>query len=231
MEIDGGALTTYSGDYEFYEPAAGAQRKAAAGPVSSASRRCSPRKSSLHRALQGTRQRMQPRCRAASSSWRRSIKRRAAQDASQTVLLRFPGRRRAPARMLRALKNVHKSYGSRSASTRGWTSTFRRQGALVRDGRQRRGQVYAAEAGRWRYGARRRHRRASAPSVKMGYFRPARYGSPRRRTHGVRISRGYQFPQAGQALPARARRLLRLLRRRRSRRSAAYCRAARRPAS
>ncbi len=46
VEIDGGALTTYSGNYEFYEQQRALERASSSRPSSSVSRRCSPRKSS-----------------------------------------------------------------------------------------------------------------------------------------------------------------------------------------
>ncbi len=54
VEIDGGALTTYSGNYEFYEAAARAERKAAAGPVRAPAGDAG-QGNQIHRALQGAR--------------------------------------------------------------------------------------------------------------------------------------------------------------------------------
>ena len=42
VEIDGGALTTYSGDYEFYEQQRALGEQNSSSPSSSVSRRCSP---------------------------------------------------------------------------------------------------------------------------------------------------------------------------------------------
>ena len=54
VEIDGGSLTTYSGDYEFYEAAARAERKAAAGAVRAPAGDAG-QGDKVHRALQGAR--------------------------------------------------------------------------------------------------------------------------------------------------------------------------------
>ena len=54
VEIDGGALTTYSGNYEFYEAAARAERKAAAGAVRAPAGDAG-QGDQVHRALQGAR--------------------------------------------------------------------------------------------------------------------------------------------------------------------------------
>lgn len=70
VEIDGGSLTSYSGNYEFYEQQR-ARAKSSSRRSSNASRRCWPRRSS---SLSGSRRvpRMLRRCRAASRSWTRS---------------------------------------------------------------------------------------------------------------------------------------------------------------
>ena len=54
VEIDGGALTTYSGDYEFYEQQRALNQKTAAGPVR-ASAGDARQGNQVHRALQGAR--------------------------------------------------------------------------------------------------------------------------------------------------------------------------------
>jgi ATPase subunit of ABC transporter with duplicated ATPase domains len=54
VEIDGGELTTYTGNYDFYEQQR-AIAEASRRRSSPASRRCSPRRG-LHRALQGARE-------------------------------------------------------------------------------------------------------------------------------------------------------------------------------
>jgi ATPase subunit of ABC transporter with duplicated ATPase domains len=70
VEIDGGTLTTYSGNYDFYEQQRALSEKQQQ-PSSSVSKRCSPRKSTSSSASRRV-PRMPPRCRAGSRSWRRS---------------------------------------------------------------------------------------------------------------------------------------------------------------
>jgi ATPase subunit of ABC transporter with duplicated ATPase domains len=62
VEIDGGALTTYSGNYEFYEQQR-ALNEQQQQPSSNASRRCSPRRSSSSNASRRA-PRTPPRCKA-----------------------------------------------------------------------------------------------------------------------------------------------------------------------
>ncbi len=54
VEIDGGGLTTYSGNYEFYEQQRGAKRKAAAGAIRTSAGHAR-QGDQVHRALQGAR--------------------------------------------------------------------------------------------------------------------------------------------------------------------------------
>ena len=63
VEIDGGSLTTYSGNYEFYEQQRGARARSSSRRSSSASRRCWPRRSSSSSASRRA-PRMRRRCRA-----------------------------------------------------------------------------------------------------------------------------------------------------------------------
>ncbi len=70
LEIDGGSLTSYTGDYGFYETSARSPRNSSRRS-SSASRRCSPRRSA-HRALQGSRLPCRAGAEAASRSSKRS---------------------------------------------------------------------------------------------------------------------------------------------------------------
>jgi ATPase subunit of ABC transporter with duplicated ATPase domains len=59
IEIDGGALTTYSGDYEFYQQQR-ALNDSSSRPSSSVSRRCSPRKSISSSASRAPARRAEP---------------------------------------------------------------------------------------------------------------------------------------------------------------------------
>ena len=63
VEIDGGGLTTYAGDYEFYEQQRALERESSSRRSSNASRRCSPRRSSSSSASRRALP-MQPKCRA-----------------------------------------------------------------------------------------------------------------------------------------------------------------------
>jgi ATPase subunit of ABC transporter with duplicated ATPase domains len=95
VEIDGGSLTTYSGDYDFYEQQR-ALARSSSRRSSSASRRCWPRRSSLHRALQGARQ----PCRAGAEPGEEAGQDRAVEPPKRRQTVQFEFRpRRARARM------------------------------------------------------------------------------------------------------------------------------------
>ena len=111
IEIDGGTLTTYSGDYEFYEAAARAEREAAAGAVRAPAGDAG-QGDQVHRALQGARL----ACRAGAEPGqeaRQDRARRAAEAPPDRWRSSFSPRR-ARARTWSSLKKVHKGYGSRT---------------------------------------------------------------------------------------------------------------------
>ncbi len=71
IEIDGGSLTSYSGDYEFYAAAARAEREAAAGAIRTPAGDAG-QGDQVHRTVQGARLATPRRCRAGSRSSKRS---------------------------------------------------------------------------------------------------------------------------------------------------------------
>jgi ATPase subunit of ABC transporter with duplicated ATPase domains len=205
IEIDGGALTTYSGDYAFYEQ---------------------------QRALNETQQQAQfERQQAMLAKEIKFIERfkarasHAAQVQSRVKKLDKIERVEPPKRRQTWLSSsspplarARTSRASRTCTSATEPEHLRRprflgapQGALVRDGRQRRRQVHAAEAGGRHRTAGRRHRGAGRER-EAGLLRAARDGPARRRAHGFSIPGGF-LPPGRAGLAARAGRLLRVLRR------------------
>ena len=95
VEIDGGALTTYSGDYEFYEQQRALEREAAAGAVRAPAGDAG-QGDQVHRALQGARL----ACRAGAEPGQeaRQDRARRAAEAPRRRWRSNSSRRRAPAR-------------------------------------------------------------------------------------------------------------------------------------
>ncbi len=207
VEIDGGALTAHSGNYEFYQQQR-ASPKSICRRSSSASRRCWPRRSpSSSASRRGLSHAAQVQSRVKKLE---KIDRVEPPKRRQTVSFEFQPAPRS-GEDVATLKAVHKSYGSRSIYE-GLDFQVRRKRALVRDGHQRRWQVDALEAGCGRGTARRRN--GGARSERQdGLFRAARDGTARRRPHSVPVAGG-PVSAGGSSAPACARRLLRLFRRR-----------------
>ena len=164
VEIDGGALTTYSGDYEFYEQQRALDEKQQQAQFERQQAMLAKEIKFIERfkARASHAAQVQSRVKKLDKIERVEPPRR-----RQTVAFEFLPAPRSGEDVV-SLKNVHKGYGSR-AIYEGLDFHGPPQGALVRHGRQRRGQVDAAEAG----GGRDRTGRGTVAvggSVKMGYF-------------------------------------------------------------
>ena len=206
VEIDGGALTTYSGNYEFYE-----QQRALAEKQQQA--QFERQQAMLAKEIKFI-ERFKARASHAAQVQSRvkkleKIDRVAPPKRRQTVSFEFQPAPRSGEDVV-SLRNVHKGYGTRPHLR--WAGLpGAPQGALVRDGRQRRRQVHAAEAGGGLHGAGRWHG-GRGWQRQDGLLRAARHGPAGGRAHGVPVAGGL-IPPGGTRLAAHAGRLLRLLRR------------------
>ena len=180
VEIDGGALTTYSGNYEFYE-----QQRALAEKQQQA--QFERQQAMLAKEIKFI-ERFKARASHAAQVQSRvkkldKIERVEPPKRRQTVSFEFRARaalgrgRREPEERAQGLRQPH---DLRRARLHGAAAR-----ALVRHGRQRRGQVHAAEAGGGLDRAGRRHGGARRQR-EDGLLRAAHHGSARRRAHGVR---------------------------------------------
>ena len=144
VEIDGGALTTYSGDYEFYEQQRALNERQQQAQFERQQAMLA-KEIRIHRAFQGARLARRSGAKPGKEAGQDRT-RRAAQAAPDGVV-RFPARtavrrgRREPEERAQGLRQPEHLRG---AGLRGAP-----QGALVCHGHQRRGQVHAAEARRW----------------------------------------------------------------------------------
>ena len=142
VEIDGGTLTTYSGNYEFYEAAARAEREAAAGAVRAPAGDAG-QGDQVHRALQGARLACRPGAEPGQEA--RQDRARRAAEAPPDGGVRIPagaalGRGcRQPEERPQGLRQPQHLSRARFHDPP--------QGAVVRDGHQRRRQVDAVETG------------------------------------------------------------------------------------
>jgi ATPase subunit of ABC transporter with duplicated ATPase domains len=163
IEIDGGALTSYSGDYEFYQ-----QQRALAEKQQQA--QFERQQAMLAKEINFI-ERFKARASHAAQVQSRvkkldKIERVEPPRRRQTVSFEFQPAPRSGEDVVSSRTSTRPM--AAAASMRGWTSRSA-QGALVRDGRQRRRQVDAAEAGHRRDRARHRHVNIGG-SVKLGYF-------------------------------------------------------------
>jgi ATPase subunit of ABC transporter with duplicated ATPase domains len=191
IEIDGGALTTYSGNYEFYE-----QQRALAEKQQQA--QFERQQAMLAKEIKFI-ERFKARASHAAQVQSRvkkldKIERVEPPKRRASVSFDFPPAPRSGEDVV-SLKNVHKGYGSRTIYD-GLDFMVRRKERWVRDGHQRRGEVDAAQAG-GRSAAPDDGTVALGGSVKLGLLRAAHHGSARRRAHGAAVARGC-LPQAGQ---------------------------------
>ena len=180
VEIDGGALTTYSGNYEFYE-----QQRALAEKQQQA--QFERQQAMLAKEIKFI-ERFKARASHAAQVQSRvkkldKIERVEPPKRRQTVSFDFPPAPRSGEDVV-SLKNVRQGlrqpHDLRGARLHGAPPR-----ALVRHGRQRRRQVHAAQAGGGRDRAGRRHGGARRQR-EDGLLRAARHGPARRRAHGVR---------------------------------------------
>ncbi len=209
VEIDGGALNAYSGNYEFYEQQRALNEKQQQAQFERQQAMLAKEIKFIERfkARASHAAQVQSRVKKLEKIERVEPPRR-----RQTVQFEFPPAPRSGEDVV-SLKKVHKRYGSRTIYD-GLDLRGAPQRALVRDGRQRRRQVDAAEARRRHDRAGRRHGVTVGGSVKMGYFAQ----------HAMDLLDGDRtvfealedaFPQAGQGSLRALAGCVRLLRRRR----------------
>jgi ATPase subunit of ABC transporter with duplicated ATPase domains len=179
IEIDGGELTTYSGDYDFYEQQRASASASSSRPSTSASRRCSPRSIRFIERFKA-RARHAAQVQSAGQEARQDREGRAARAARHVTST--SARRRARATTWSSSLGVRKAYGKKIIYGLRLDGPPAR--ALVRDGRERRRQVDAAEAGRRRAGSPTRHGHHRRQR-QDGLLRPARDGAARPEQDGV----------------------------------------------
>ena len=207
VEIDGGTLTAYSGNYEFYE-----QQRALAEKQQQA--QFERQQAMLAKEIKFI-ERFKARASHAAQVQSRvkkldKIERVEPPKRRQTVSFDFPPAPRSGEDVVslkQRAQGLRQPHDLRRARLHGAAAR-----ALVRHGHQRRGQVHAAEAGGGLDRAGRRHGGARRQR-EDGLFRAARDGPARRRAHRVRGAGGC-VPAGGARLAAHARGLLRILRRR-----------------
>ena len=143
VEIDAGSLTTYSGDLEFYEQQRALNEKQQQAQFERQQAMLAKEIKFIERfkARASHAAQVQSRVKKLDKIERVEPPRR-----RQSVMFDFPTPPRSGEDVVN-LKNVHKRYGARSDLRRA-RFLHPPPGALVRDGRQRRGQVDVAEAHR-----------------------------------------------------------------------------------
>ncbi len=207
VEIDGGTLSTYSGNYEFYEQQRALNEKQQQAQFERQQAMLAKEIKFIERFKARASHAAQVQSRVKKLD---KIERVEPPKRRQTVAFEFLPAPRSGEDVV-SLKNVHKGHGSRShLSGTGFHDPP--QGAMVRDGRQRRRQVDAVEAGGW-LDEPDDGSVAVGGSVKMGYFAQ----------HAMDLLDGERtvfqsledsFPTSGTRLTPRTGGLLRLLRRR-----------------
>ena len=200
VEIDGGDILTYAGDYDFYEKQRAVFEAAGRGAVRAAAGDAREG-AGLHRALQGPRQ---PRgAGAVAGEEARQDREGRAPQAQARARLRLPPR--APLRRGRGAARGRAQGLRQARDPRRLRPARPPARALVRDGRQRRGQVDAPQARRRRRRARRGP--ADARRQRQGrLLRAARDGAARPRGERVRLP-DPRLPQgvgSGRSAPSRA---------------------------
>ncbi len=206
VEIDGGSLTTYSGDYEFYE----AQRAQSEKQQQAQYER---QQAMLAKEIKFI-ERFKARASHAAQVQSRvkkleKIERVEPPRRRQTVLFDFPPAPRSGEDVV-TVSQVHKGYGAKRIYD-GLDFQVAPPRALVRDGRQWRRQIDLVEAGDGRRQAGR-GRGGARGERQDGLFRPACDGALGRRPHGVSIAGGF-LSAGGAGRAAHAGRLLRVFRR------------------
>ena len=165
IEIDGGTLTAYSGDYEFYEQQRALNEKQQQAQFERQQAMLAKEIKFIERFKARASHAAQVQSRVKKLE---KIERVEPPKRRQTVAFDFPPAPRSGEDVVN-LKRVHKRYGSRRIYD-GLDFMVPPQGALVRDGRERRGQIDAAEAGGGRSTEPDDGTVTVGGSVKMGYF-------------------------------------------------------------
>ena len=208
VEIDGGALTAYSGNYEFYEQQRALNEKQQQAQFERQQAMLAKEIKFIERFKARASHAAQVQSRVKKLE---KIERVEPPKRRQTVSFEFLPAPRSGEDVV-SLKNVHKGYGSRSIYE-GLDFLVRRRERWCVMGVNGAGKstLLKLVAGSTEPDdgtvARRRQR-------EDGLLRAARHGSAGRRAHGVPVAGGF-VPAGGARLAARAGRLLRLLRRRR----------------
>jgi ATPase subunit of ABC transporter with duplicated ATPase domains len=203
VEIDGGSLTTYSGNYDFYEQQRALSEKQRQAQFERQQAMLAKEIKFIERfkARASHAAQVQSRVKKLDKIERVEMPRRREKRAVRVPDAATLGRRRG--RLQECPQGLWQPDDLCGAGFPGPP-----QGTLVRAGRQRRGQIHASEAGGRRDGARQGHRE-SRQQREDGLFRPALHGSAGRRGYGVRVLG--QILSAGRARGAAlAGRLLRL---------------------
>ena len=198
VEIDGGALTTYSGDYEFYEQQRALNEKQQQAQFERQQAMLAKEIKFIERfkARASHAAQVQSRVKKLDKIERVEPPRR-----RQTVPFDFPPAPRSGEDVVEPEEGAQGAMAT-AVIYEGLDFHGAPQGALVRDGRQRRRQVDAAETGGRRDRAGRRHGGARRQR-QDGLFRPARHGSARRRAHRVPVAGGCVSRRPGRARCAR----------------------------
>ena len=160
VEIDGGELTTYSGNYDFYEQQRALNEKQQQAQYERQQAMLAKETAFIERfkARAAKAAQVQSRVKKLEKIEKVELPKR-----RQIGGVRLPPPPRSGEEVVEPRRTCTRRYGSRSDLRRPRLHDPPRR-ALVRDGRQRRRQVDAAEAGGRRDRARRRHGARSAPA-------------------------------------------------------------------
>ena len=198
VEIDGGALTTYSGDYEFYEQQRALNEKQQQAQFERQQAMLAKEIKFIERFKARASHAAQVQSRVKKLD---KIERVEPPQAPPDGGVRVPAG--AALRRGRGQPEERAQALRQPAHLRGPRLPGAPPRALVRHGRQRRRQVDAAEAGRRRDRARRRHG-GGRRQREDGLLRPARHGAARRRAHRVPVAGGLLSRRPGRARCARS---------------------------
>ena len=185
VEIDGGTLTTYSGDYEFYEQQRALNEKQQQAQFERQQAMLAKEIKFIERFKARASHAAQVQSRVKKLD---KIERVEPPKRRQTVAFEFLPAPRSGEDVV-SLKNVHKGYGSRSIY-QGLDFMIRRKERWCVMGINGAGKstllklVAGSSRARRRHGGRRRQRQD-------GLLRPARHGPARRRAHGVPVAGGF----------------------------------------
>jgi len=208
VEIDGGSLSTYSGNYEFYEAQRALNEKQQQAQFERQQAMLAKEIKFIERFKARASHAAQVQSRVKKLE---KIERVEPPKRRQSVAFDFLPAPRSGEDVV-SLKRVQKGYGQRIIYD-GLDFMVRRRERWCVMGVNGAGQIHAAETGGGLDAAGRRHGGARRQR-EDGLLRAARDGPARRRTHGV-FSRWRMRSRRPARLASRARRLLRLFRRRR----------------